>query len=64
MQKGRPEGLELVDTITQKEASDLKDITVEARSRVTNHPIFGKLQSELSRYSNLKYNDRSKKDAR
>ena len=49
MQKGRPEGLELVDTIKQKEASDLKDITVEGRSRVTNHPIFGKLQGELSR---------------
>lgn len=59
---------ELVDTITQKEARDpnLKDITdfVEARSRVTNHPIFGKIQGEPNRSSNLKHNDRSKRDAR
>ena len=31
---------------------------------MTNHPIFGKLQGKPSRSSNLKYNDRSKKDAR
>ena len=60
---------ELVDAITQKEARDpnLKDITdfVEARSRVTNHPIFGKIQGEPSRSSSHKYgSDRSKRDAR
>ena len=59
---------ELVDTITQKEARDpnLKDITdfVEARSRVTNHPIFTKVQGETSRSSNPKYNNQSKRDPR
>ena len=41
---------DLVDTISQKEKRDpdLKDISefVEARSRATNHPIFGKVQTE------------------
>ena len=59
---------EPVDTITQNEARDpnLKDITgfVEARSRVTNHPIFGKIQGEPSRSSSHKYSDRPKRDAR
>ena len=59
---------ELVDTITQKEARDpnLKDITdfVEARSRVTNHPIFGKIQGEPSRSSSHQNSHRSKRDAR
>ena len=59
---------ELVDTITQKEAKDpnLKDITdfIDARSRVTNHPIFSKIQGEPSRFSNIKHNERSKRDAR
>ena len=59
---------ELVDTITQNEARDpnLKDITdfVEARSRVTNHPIFGKIQGEPSQSSSHKYSDRPKRDAR
>lgn len=58
---------ELVDTITHKARDpNLKDITdfVEARSRVNNHPIFGKIQGEPSQSSNLKHNDRSKRDAR
>ena len=59
---------ELVDTIMQNEARDpnLKDITdfVEARSRVTNHSIFGKIQGEPSRSSSHKYSDRPKRDAR
>ena len=44
---------------------NLKDITdfVEARSKVTNHPIFSKIQGEPSRSSNLKH-DRSKLDAK
>ena len=41
---------DLVDTISQKEKRDpnLKDVSdfVEARSRATNHPIFGKVQTE------------------
>ena len=59
---------ELVDTIMQKEARDpnLKDITdfVEARSRVTNHLIFSKIQGEPSRSSSHKNSDQSNRDAR
>ena len=58
----------LVDTIMQKEARDpnFKDITdfVEARSRVTNHPIFIKTQGEPSRSSSHKNSEWSKRDAR
>ena len=59
---------ELVDTISQKEKRDpnLKDISefVEARSRVTNHPIFGKVQTEQRPpFSNLKHKNRPRKDA-
>ena len=58
---------DLVDSITQREARDpnLKDLTdfVEVRSRVTNHPIFGKVQVE-QKSSNSKFNDRRKKDGK
>lgn len=57
-----------MDTISQKEKRDpnLKDISefVEARSRVTNHPIFGKVQTEQRPpFSNLKHKNRLRKDA-
>ncbi|KAK3712224.1 hypothetical protein QZH41_009770, partial [Actinostola sp. cb2023] len=51
---------EAADAITQKGNRDptLKDMTefVEARSRVANHPIFGKISSDLQRSSNLNSN--------
>ncbi|KAK3735155.1 hypothetical protein QZH41_020254, partial [Actinostola sp. cb2023] len=51
---------EAADSITQKGKRDptLKDMTefVEARSRVANHPIFGKISSNLQRSSNLNSN--------
>ena len=58
---------DLVDSITQREARDpnLKDLTdfVEVRSRVTNHPIFGKVQVE-QKSTNSKFNDRRKRDGK
>ena len=59
---------ELVDAISQKEKRDpnLKDISefVEARSRVANHPIFGKIQSEQRPPFNPKHNSKYRKDAK
>ena len=58
---------DLVDSITQREARDpnLKDLTdfVEVRSRVTNHPIFGKVQVE-QKSTDSKFNDRRKRDGK
>ena len=58
---------DLVDSITQREARDpnLKDLTdfVKVRSRVTNHPIFGKVQFE-QKSTNSKFNDRKKRDGK
>ena len=59
---------DLVDTISQKEKRDpnLKDISefVEARSRATNHPIFGKVQSEQRPPFNSRTNTRSRRDGK
>ena len=58
---------DVVDTIAQKEGRDpnLHDITnfVEAKSRVTNHPIFGKVQGDQKPF-NQKSNWKQKKDAK
>ena len=57
----------VVDTIAQREGRDpnLHDIKdfVEAKSRVTNHPIFGKVQGDRRPF-NQKSNWKQKKDAR
>ena len=59
---------DLVDTISQREKRDpnLKEISefVEARSRATNYPIFGKVQSEQRPPFNSKTNTRSRRDRR
>lgn len=58
---------DLVDSINQKEGRDpnLKDITdfVEAKSRVTNHPIFGKISGE-QRFINLSDKIKQRKSAK
>ena len=58
---------DVVDTIAHKDGRDpnLHDITnfVEAKSRVTNHPIFGKVQGDQKPF-NQKSNWKQKKDAR
>ena len=58
---------DVVDTIAQKEERDpnLHDITnfVEAKSRVTNHPIFGKVQGDQKPF-NQKSNWKQKRDAK
>ena len=58
---------DLVDSINQKEGRDpnLKDITdfVEAKSRVTNHPILGKISGE-QRFINLSDKIKQRKSAK
>ena len=59
---------DLVDAISQKENRDpnLKDISefVEARSRATNHPIFGKVHSEQRPPFNSKPTIRGRRDGK
>ena len=58
---------DVVDTIAQKEGRDpnLHDITnfVEAKSRVTNHPIFGKVQGDQKPFNQKSY-QKQKEDAK
>ena len=59
---------DLVDAISQKEGRDpnLKDISefVEARSRATNHPIFGKVQTEQRPPLNTRTNTKNRRDGK